>query len=1127
MSSLPSSLEERHRTSNASSLPAGEELLVVPDSLQNQLADFRAKVWTSKTLEALVFGALILVLAFLTVYVVDRFIDTPVSARWTILLGAIAAWTLVPYALHRWVWRNRRFEQLARLLRDRDPLGDRLLGVLELADNPSEQQRSKSLCAAAIAQVADDVRGRDLRSAAPPTKLKPLSWSLAVAALCAVSIAALFPLAASNAWSRFSSPWNEVPRFTFTQIETLEDELIVPHGEGTTLAIALSGDSHWTPEAASLLFADRPPIVAKLQTSERDEGVELQYEFELPALVSSSVAQVSLGDFYQDVNLQPKTRPELIAALATIALPEYLGRTERIEQDVRSGALIAVRGSSARIQATASRTLESANVNESECSVEADHFAFGPLDITGEEESTTTLTWRDQFALDGREPFQLKIKPIDDEPPTVLTQDFPRQAVILVSEQINFQALAADDFGIRKIGVEWRGLDDTLAEHCEGEKVVAAGGPLQTSMQVPATFTAASLGIEPQPIEVRLWTEDYKTDRGRVYSPPHTLFVLTAEQHAIWITNQLSKWHRSSLDVRDQELQLNATNKKLRDTPKSELGQTGMQDALRRQAAFEASNSRRLNALTKSGEDLLRQAARNPEIGVGHLDRWADMLQVLNDIGRNRMPTVSDLLSSASKSNQLAKNLQGSINGESTPKESMPKAGKNRGTPGGEPGKPQPKAEDFVNAKQVPTISDMESTMQPAGEGKPSGEDEDPVEKKGNGSKLSLPNTTITGPANKGKKKGDDQDTPEPPLEEALFEQEELLAEFEKISNELNAILANLEGSTLVKRLKAESRSQDQVAQKIGSEIDNLFGASKVAPQSRSMLVSLSGVEQESSQKVSYIMDDMQSYFERRRMNQFKLVLEEMQELDVLASLEDLGEALPKAHGMSIAQAEFWADTLDRWADDLVDPASSGQCPGSKSSDALPPSVILEVLKILEDEVNLREETRVAEQARSAVSLEDHQTEAHRLAESQRNLHDRTEDVVVTILALPKGDARFGTEIKLLSQVALVMNDATEILDENDTGSPAIAAETEAIELLLQCKRINPKGGGGGGSSPGGGGKGDTQDSALALLGSGLNQNERREDREIRQATGEKSRALPEEYRAGLDKYFELLERGE
>ena len=89
------------------------------------------------------------------------------------------------------------------------------------------------------------------------------------------------------------------------------------------------------------------------------------------------------------------------------------------------------------------------------------------------------------------------------------------------------------------------------------------------------------------------------------------------------------------------------------------------------------------------------------------------------------------------------------------------------------------------------------------------------------------------------------------------------------------------------------------------------------------------------------------------------------------------------------------------------------------------------------------------------------------------------------------------------------MGEATEILAQPETGKPAIAAETEAIELLLQSKRINPKGGGGGGSTPGGGGTGTTNDSALALFGGGVNDKEVREDRGISQATGEPARPCP------------------
>ena len=191
----------------------------------------------------------------------------------------------------------------------------------------------------------------------------------------------------------------------------------------------------------------------------------------------------------------------------------------------------------------------------------------------------------------------------------------------------------------------------------------------------------------------------------------------------------------------------------------------------------------------------------------------------------------------------------------------------------------------------------------------------------------------------------------------------------------------------------------------------------------------------------------------------------------------------------------------------------------------MPPSIVLEVLQILEGEVNLREETRVAEQAKPAVKAEEHAKQAEQLAEVQHKLGERTEVVVDRIRALENGEEEFGKEIALLRQVASVMLEAKTILAKADTGKPAIAAETEAIELLLKSKRINPKGGGGGGADPGGGGGGTTNDSALTLIGTGVNEKENREDHGVSQATGDSGPKLPEEFRTGLDEYFNRLEK--
>ena len=182
-------------------------------------------------------------------------------------------------------------------------------------------------------------------------------------------------------------------------------------------------------------------------------------------------------------------------------------------------------------------------------------------------------------------------------------------------------------------------------------------------------------------------------------------------------------------------------------------------------------------------------------------------------------------------------------------------------------------------------------------------------------------------------------------------------------------------------------------------------------------------------------------------------------------------------------------------------------------------------MQILEAEVNLREETRVAEQARKAISAAEYKDRSKQLAVTQEELSDRVAILTVRIRELPDGEQEFGKEIALLNKVELVMDEAADLLNKPDTGSQTIGAETEAIELLLQSKKINPKGGGGGGSSPGGGGTGTTSDSALALVGSGVNDKEIREDRGVAQGSGESGASLPEEFRAGLDEYFNRLER--
>ena len=707
----------------------------------------------------------------------------------------------------------------------------------------------------------------------------------------------MYPAATSNAWARFLMPWRDTPRYTFTMLDAVPDKLVVPHGEPFTMSIYLAAQTVSRPKRGEVRLGMQTPIAARLADN--------RYQFQLPPQIDAGWLNLKIGDFTKRVRIEPTLRPELSSAMANITLPEYLGRTESLTKDLRGGTISLVNGSRAKFIATVTRPLATARVDGQPVTPQGADVTSPETAIDGNRK--LKFQWRDEFGLEGKEPFTVSINGREDEEHSIACEELPRRRVVLDSEQLSFKVTAQDDYGVKQVGMDWQGLDKTnFKEPAHGERILSAGGPEKELLELAGTFSAKSLGIEPQPIHVRLFVEDYFPGRERVYSPTYLLYILNAEQHAIWLTEQLSKWHRQSLDVRDRELQLYETNKELRQLTADEITKPETRRQIENQAGAERSNGRRLSNLVANGESLVKQAMRNPEFGVGHLEKWAEMLQILKDISANRMPSVADLLKQASQAPKVAQNM---------PDKKSPMAGQVRATGSGKPSDDSKQKTPKKN--QVPTIADVESSQQPLDPKK----QDDPAEKTKGTPRLGLATTTLLG----GGPKGDKCPVGEK-MDEAISKQQDLLAEFEKIADELNRILANLEGSTLVKRLKAASRLQYRIAGRLGDQVDNAFGvpATSTKAAQRKLFKELSDQEMKSTRTVSNIMDDMQGYFERRRFMQFKTVLDDMRKQDVIGGLRQLSDDLPEESGLSMAQCEFWSDTFDRWAEDLVEPTSGG-----------------------------------------------------------------------------------------------------------------------------------------------------------------------------------------------------------
>jgi len=311
---------------------------------------------------------------------------------------------------------------------------------------------------------------------------------------------------------------------------------------------------------------------------------------------------------------------------------------------------------------------------------------------------------------------------------------------------------------------------------------------------------------------------------------------------------------------------------------------------------------------------------RNKEMMVGHLETWADALEALKDIGENRMPTVADMLASAAQAKSGQKPSQPSPPSPSDPNaKSGPMAGNNRSDQTAEPkeSKPDPNAPDML---AVPKLTDVESGHMKTEEATAEEEPQKPGQPK-----FGLPTTVLNG-GPKPEKQDEDPAPAEDQVDEAVEEQADLLADFAKVRDDLQKIMDDLENSTFVKRFKAASRRQLEVAEDLNRTLFKGFGitAAKLDDRQGTQAEKIAVQEEAQSRSVWMIQTDLEAYYDRRKMPKFLRILDEMQELEVTTQLTKLGDRVRQnMAGEAIARTEYWGDTMDRWAEELVEP-----CPG-------------------------------------------------------------------------------------------------------------------------------------------------------------------------------------------------------
>lgn len=1066
--------------------------LPLPPRLEQKLEQFRERLWSVKIAEGALAGLVGLGVSFFLVFILDRVVDTPAWLRSSILILGFAVPALgLPLLWHRWVWQQRTLEEAARFLRRRYPrLGDELLGVIELAHHSSGS--SRVLVDAAMRQVDERVEQEDFREAVPA----PLYGRWLTAALILLSLAGILFVFVSGATqsslARWMSPWKKIERYTFARLEAAPNKLVVPFAEPFDLSPKLAESTEWSPERATVKL----PGNTKL-SSPQESG---RYGFTIPPQKEQGTLSLRVGDATKKVSVEPLPRPELTSVEAILRLPDYLRYEKDAVVPVRGGSLSVVEGATTTIVGTTSRDLLEAAADGEQAEITGASFRTAPFPVS--DAMTRQFNWRDIYGLEAKSSLTLQITPVKDAAPDIFASQIENRKILLEEELISFQLSAKDDFGVREIGLEWRSVSNEAdgASTLLGEKPVAAGSPERRDIETVGTFSAKREGVPPQWLQIRAFTNDFLPNRERSYSPAFLVQIMNPQDHAKWLTEQFSRWFRGARETYEREQQLHENNLALRALSAEELDQPDSRRRLQDQSSAETSNARRLEAVTQGGRELVGEATKNDEFDAEKLESWAKMVKALDEIAKTRMPPVADLLEKASSAPGGA--------ASAPTKDSTPPKDPGDQTPGP------------VGKELVTPMANSEKTPGPEKKASDSEGKSDQSPPPGG-----LPQTTLAAAAEETPKETPAQKV----LDRAIKEQNNLLTDFAKITDELQQILSSLEASTFVKRLKAASREQTEIADNLSRTLESSFGTPRLRLERsiRDLAAETVKREDEQSRFVYNIQTDLDAYYQRKQDVIYKNVLEQMKSGAVVSGLKGIGqESLVNLNGRSIAAAEFWADTLDRWAEELVAAASnekSGEQKGEMKN--LPPEIVLLLMKSLQEEMQLRDETREMESTRPVYAPDVYASKVRPLETTQTEIRERVDEALTLIGELPDA-AEFGKEVQLLTLVSDVMRQSHAILARPDTGPEVIAAQTEAIELLLQSKRQQSGGGGGGGSNQGGDSSSGGGGSALSDIGPGGAQAQESGagSREVEQSTGKAGRELPEEFRRGLDTYFNELE---
>ncbi|MDH4444872.1 MAG: hypothetical protein QE267_07060 [Akkermansiaceae bacterium] len=862
--------------------PGLESNGTIPDGLRHQLDEFRGQLWRAKIIEALAAGGIGLLASFLLVYGIDRVWQTPVIFRLVILLlGGSLSMVFAPYWLHRWLWKQRKQDQLARLIARRYPgLGDRLLGVLELQrEGVNENGHSSRLLEAAMESVALEVERCNLDAALPIRKQR--IWVVSVVALAGIAamVVTWTPRAGLNALQRLLLPWSKTERYTFTRLANPPTSRVVAAGESFEITLRLDLGSEQHPTSAFGKIGTQPVVMSRLKSN--------AYRFVFPGQQEPRNVTFKVGDLRHEVRVIPIARPAVESALATITYPSYLNLGSKTT-DLSTGTLNVVAGSQLNINLTINRPLGSAKFGPTQAKRsggppeddEEFRSSSGLLEISSNMARTSPIdvgtvpfeipfSWVDTHSLEGESGYHLLVAASKDIAPSCYLQGIDRQKVMLPEETLDFELSAEDDFGVKEAGIEWEGDSNRMTAEtlARGSFDLLDGANEGQRFTRAVAFSPAAFGIGPQKIMLRGYCEDAYPKRRRVYSEPITLYVLTRDEHAQMLKGKFDRIVTEFEDLARREQELLDENQRLMRLDGKALQDAPSQKRLEGQEQAEAESKIRMEDLTERMESLMKDSTRNGEIPKATLQKIAESLKPMQELYQNDLPAVKNKIGDA---------------------------------------------QERSNTEEK-TSTDVSR---------------------------------------------------------AVEEQTKAVEKMQDAIAKINEANRRFEAGTFVNRLKKAAGEQSALASALVDVFPSVLGVrmSKLDPADQRRLKQASMQQANTASDLRWLQEDLASYFGRTKGESFKQILDEMRSSRLDVGLEDIRSLLTINHAfMATENSRKWARQLDEWAKKLEgenDRSGNGVGDSRVSPEDEDFEFMLRVMKLVQQEQDLRGQTRVLEQAR-------------------------------------------------------------------------------------------------------------------------------------------------------------------